>query len=37
MQPFQTLEHIDEPRTETQRQEELFDRRGRLLRGWTHK
>ena len=35
--PFQTLEHIDEPRTETKRQEELFDPRGRQLRGWTNK
>ena len=35
--PFQTLEHIDEPRTETRRQEELFDPRGRQLRGWTNK
>ena len=35
--PFQTLEHIDEPRSETKRQEELFDPRGRQLRGWTNK
>ncbi len=35
--PFQTLEHIDEPRTETRNQEELFDPRGRQLRGWTNK
>jgi DNA modification methylase len=35
--PFQTLEHIDEPRTETKAQEELFDSRGRQLRGWTNK
>jgi DNA modification methylase len=35
--PFQTLEHIDEPRTETKMQEDLFDSRGRQLRGWTNK
>ena len=35
--PFQTLEHVDEPRTETQMQEDLFDSRGRQLRGWTNK
>jgi DNA modification methylase len=35
--PFQTLEHIDEPRVETKTQEDLFDRRGRQLRGWTNK
>lgn len=35
--PFQTLEHIDEPRTETKVQEDLFDSRGRQLRGWTNK
>jgi len=35
--PFQTLEHIDEPRTETKIQEDLFDSRGRQLRGWTNK
>src|SRR5437868_75817 len=47
--PFQTLEHIDEPRKETGRmgpmgqmgpilaQEELFDMRGRQLKGWTNK
>jgi site-specific DNA-methyltransferase (adenine-specific)/adenine-specific DNA-methyltransferase len=35
--PFQTLEHIDEPRTETKAQEDLFDSRGRQLRGWTNK
>ena len=27
--PFQTLEHIDEPRAETKTQESLFDSRGR--------
>lgn len=35
--PFQTLEHIDEPRTETKTQEDLFDSRGRQLGGWTNK
>ena len=35
--PFQTLEQIDEPRTETKSQEDLFDPRGRQLRGWTNK
>ena len=35
--PFQTLEHIDEPRTETKMMEDLFDSRGRQLRGWTNK
>lgn len=35
--PFQTLEHIDEPRTETKVQEDLFDSRGRQQRGWTNK
>src|ERR1039458_8420255 len=35
--PFQTLEHVDEPRTETKMQGDLFDSRGRQLRGWTNK
>jgi site-specific DNA-methyltransferase (adenine-specific)/adenine-specific DNA-methyltransferase len=35
--PFQTLEHIDEPRTETKTQAELFDSRGRQQAGWTNK
>jgi site-specific DNA-methyltransferase (adenine-specific)/adenine-specific DNA-methyltransferase len=35
--PFQTLEHIDEPRRETKTQGDLFDSRGRQLRGWTNK
>ena len=35
--PFQTLEHIDEPRAETKMQEDLFDGRGRQLRGWSNK
>ena len=35
--PFQTLEHIDEPRTGTQSQPGLFDPRGRQQAGWTNK
>ena len=35
--PFQTLEHVDEPRTETKTQGELFDSRGRQQKGWTNK
>ncbi len=36
--PFQTLEHIDEPRREAQEEEELgLDDRGRQLKGWTNK
>ena len=36
--PFQTLEHIDEPRKEIgDEQAELFDIRGRQLKGWTNK
>ena len=39
--PFQTLEHIDEPRAEKRKskeaQGELFDQRGRQLKGWTNK
>jgi DNA modification methylase len=35
--PFQSLEHIDEPRTETKTQGDLFDGRGRQQRGWTNK
>jgi hypothetical protein len=36
--PFQTLEHIDEPRKEaTQQEAELFDTHGRQLKGWTNK
>ena len=37
--PFQTLEHIDEPRPEakTSPQSELFDPRGRQVKGWTNK
>src|SRR6266478_7596515 len=36
--PFQTLEHIDEPRKEKRDDEELgLDTRGRQLEGWTNK
>ena len=38
--PFQTIEHIDEPRTENQikKQLDLFDiNSGRQLKGWTNK
>ena len=36
--PFQTLEHIDEPREEVgDEQARLFDIRGRQLKGWTNK
>lgn len=36
--PFQTLEHIDEPRKEKKDSEELaLDVRGRQLKGWTNK
>ena len=36
--PFQTLEHVDEPREEKgEPQEQLFDLRGRQLKGWTNK
>ena len=39
--PFQTIEHVDEPRAEkpedTTAQMALFDARGRQLRGWTNK
>src|SRR5438093_2399613 len=36
--PFQSLEHIDEPREEIgEPQEQLFDLRGRQLKGWTNK
>lgn len=35
--PFQTLEHIDEPRAETKTQQGLFNKRGRQQRGWTNK
>src|SRR3954462_10578099 len=36
--PFQTLEHIDEPRKEAKDdQGNLFDQRGRQLKGWTNK
>lgn len=35
--PFQTLEHIDEPRKETKTQVDLFDSRGRQTKGWSNK
>ena len=36
--PFQTLEHIDEPRKEKRDDEELgFDMGGRQVKGWTNK
>lgn len=36
--PFQTLEHIDEPRKEQPDREELaFDMGGRQIKGWTNK
>jgi adenine-specific DNA-methyltransferase len=35
--PFHSIEHIDEPRKETNQTLELFDTRGRQLKGWTNK
>ena len=35
--PFQTLEHVDEPRTETRTQGDMFDSRGRQQKGWSNK
>lgn len=35
--PFQSLEHIDEPRKETKSQGDLFDSRGRQMKGWSNK
>ena len=37
--PFQSLEHVDEPRQEAPEspQFDLFDTRGRQLKGWTNK
>jgi len=37
--PFQTIEHIDEPRSEDKKtsQETLFDTSGRQIKGWTNK
>ena len=37
--PFQTIEHIDEPRPESVRNQQLdiFDTSGRQLKGWTNK
>ena len=35
--PFQTIEHVDEPRAEVNQQLGLFDTRGRQRKGWTNK
>ena len=35
--PFQTIEHVDEPRAESNEQLGLFDERGRQRKGWTNK
>ncbi len=35
--PFQTIEHVDEPRAEENAPLELFDTRGRQITGWTNK
>jgi len=35
--PFQTLEHIDEPRKESRADELSLDGGGRQLKGWTNK
>ncbi len=37
--PFQTIEHIDEPRSEQKRgsMDSLFDTSGRQMKGWTNK
>ena len=35
--PFQTIEHVDEPRVEDNQQLDLFDIRGRQRTGWTNK
>jgi adenine-specific DNA-methyltransferase len=37
--PFQTIEHVDEPRPESVRsqQMDIFDHSGRQLKGWTNK
>jgi adenine-specific DNA-methyltransferase len=35
--PFQTLEHIDEPRKEASAEDQLVDTTGRQLKGWTNK
>ena len=35
--PFQTIEHVDEPRAESSEQLGLFDTRGRQRKGWTNK
>ena len=39
--PFQSLEHVDEPRQEAderrEKQRDMFDGRGRQIKGWTNK
>lgn len=35
--PFHSIEHIDEPRKETDVQRAMFDFKGRQLKGWTNK
>ncbi|SFV30235.1 site-specific DNA-methyltransferase [Thermoflavifilum thermophilum] len=35
--PFHSIEHIDEPRREIEKEPELFDTTGRQLKGWTNK
>ena len=37
--PFQTIEHIDEPRDQSQyeHQRSLFDTSGKKIKGWTNK
>jgi len=37
--PFQTIEHIDEPRSESKKSSQfsLFDTSGRQVKGWTNK
>lgn len=38
--PFQSLEHVDEPRKDASKEREtlpLFDTRGRQIKGWTNK
>jgi len=37
--PFQTIEHIDEPRSDVKKEDQmlLFDQSGRQIKGWTNK
>lgn len=37
--PFQTIEHIDEPRSDIKKEDQmlLFDQSGRQIKGWTNK